>query len=100
MSKGKNRLKGESSPVSIDPAMNEDMARVDGKRHFDTLMEAESIKQDPMKMKHIMKHLKLHKKAFNSIQDLKDKYASLHGTDIGSELENKAEDKKEKGMEE
>ena len=44
------------------------------KSHMNTLMEAEEIKGDPMKMKHVKKLMKKHKKHFRSIADVK-KYA-------------------------
>lgn len=56
-----------------------DEAHRQGKYDLQTLMEAESIKKDPKKMKHVMKHAKNHAASIQSIQDLKDAYEAKYG---------------------
>jgi hypothetical protein len=63
--------------------ISSDMDKYETKRHMETLMDAEEIKADPKKMKHVQKMVKKHKKLFKSIADVKkyaqDKYGGVGG---------------------
>lgn len=67
------------------PAANTDTATEDAeqsyetKRHFDTLMEAEEIKNDPTKMEKVHKMAGRHANAIRSIADLKTHYNNKYG---------------------
>lgn len=58
---------------------SEEQLNMEAKRHFDTLMEADEIKNDPKKMEHVHKIAGRHMKAIHSIQDLKDLHEAKYG---------------------
>jgi hypothetical protein len=67
--------KGLAVPASA-PGMDDDY---ETQGHLRTLMDAEHIKRDPVKMKKVHKLAGRHKKAITSIQDLKDTFNEKFG---------------------
>lgn len=59
--------------------MNEQDDKELGKMDLQTLLEAEEIKRDKKKMKHVLKHAKNKMASIQSIQDLKDAYNAKYG---------------------
>ena len=69
-----------------DPSMpemsDEDQAR-QGEQHFNTLMDAHKVMNDPMKMKMAMMHSAKVKKGIRSIEDLKTAGKNLASKPMG-----------------
>lgn len=59
---------GKTAPTSV-PASNDDW---ETKGHMNTLLDAHEIMNDPHKIAKVKKMVGRHKKAINSLRDLKD----------------------------